>query len=745
VSEDKLVGKKFDRYQINTMLGRGLLATTYQALDASAHRVVAVKIFRRSFMEDKDFYSRFEREVRSLARLEHSNIVPILDFGKADGQAYLTLPYIAGGSLGALIGSYGSLSPGEASSIIEQVAAALGFAHERGVLHRNLVASNILVDESGAAFVTDFSLPVVREAAAVLMDASVEGPPSTMPPEIASGDGVPSPASDIYSLGVVMYQTLTGQLPYPTADPLQQIMAHVSSPVPSPRSIKPGLDEGVAAVIQQAMAKDPADRFESMSALSIAFMKALGPTRDQTQRLRPLAAAGISTPPPTPPTLPDIDLPEAVGHTTRQLDLPPTPVDTGELLRQRIDARRPSPPAPRRRTPRRRVQIPARWYSVLLTALLLLVVWFAVGVLGGSEVRRQANRAQLDIIHQTQTPAAGTADARQTATLGVYLADLGTETRSAQEAAATATAYLTPTATRTPKPTATPTITPTPFAGSPHWIAFVAEKDGDPDIFLIDPATGDQVRVTDTERPDDWPAWSPDGRMLAFQAETAEGQHIFVLDIACVEQHADCVGDAEQLTFGPRRDSYPVWGPGGQQIVFISQDATGRTWLRSVNLGGEERDVSQIVADNRLIEWTADDDLIFFGPGEGTFEVFRLPIDLPPQDRVAITRGQGSIEFADLSADGSEAVYSRVVGNRRQLFLADATCPIINDCVTVRLTDDPFSYLTPRLSPDGTLIVTVSRREGNLDLYLIDRTGEDLTRLTSEPYDEYNPVWQPGG
>lgn len=753
MSEEKLVGKKFDRYQIKSMLGRGLLATTYQAVDTTSNRVVVVKTYRRSFMEDAEFAGRFQNEMRDLSRLKHDGIVPLLDFGVAESQAYVALPYIAGGSLAALIAGYGALAPGEAASIVDQVAAALAYAHEHDILHRNLTAFNILMDEGSTAYVTDFSLPVIRDAAAALMDTPVGGAPSTMPPEVASGNSEATPASDVYSMGIIIFQALTGQLPYPSIDPIQQIMAHLNSPVPDVRSIKPTLDEQVAAVVRQAMEKDPKKRIATMSELVTVFNRAAGPSREPLQPLPPRRApaaasddpykTGVIEPPHTPPTLPQLDQSDLPGFTTRQLTPPSMSVAPSDL----VPASEPGKPK-KARTRRAGWRIGGsggvRWYAALLSILLLLIVWFAVGVIVGLEGRRQIGEAELAVIHQTQTPAAATWEAETTATLGAYLAGLATATQGAQVAATDTAVVLTPTATETPTPTVTPSPTPTPLAGGGGWIAYVAERDGDPDIFLIDADTGQQVRITDTEGVDDRPAWSPDGQKLAFEGDTPDGRHIFVLDIRCAEIHTDCVGDAQQLTTGTRRNQYPVWSPGGQQIMFISTDGTGRTWFRTVSLNGEEREVTQIVASNRLLAWTSDDELLFFGPGsDGVFDVFRLPVGAPVTEREAVTDGNGAIEFVNFSAGGGFAVYSQVVGNLRQLFLADGTCPLINECEITRLTEDRFSYFTPRLSPDGTRVLTAARREGNLDLYLMDLQGENLSRLTGEPYDEYNPVWQP--
>ncbi len=411
---------------------------------------------------------------------------------------------------------------------------------------------------------------------------------------------------------------------------------------------------------------------------------------------------------------------------------------------------RPISDRPRRRERRRPpAQSSAPWYTVVLVMLIFVVVWFTFGVLLGIGARGRLNEAHLAAIHSTQTLAALTANVESTQTIAAYLGLDVTATQQAiaQVAAATAAApTATPTATLTP--TAVPTGTPTPMAGGTGLIAYVSDQDGNPEIYVRDPATGVVSRITRDSGADDNPTWSADGQWLAFQSDMpAPGRHIFVVNVAdCLKESNGCPLVIRQVTAGTALNSYPLWSADGQQIVYSSHDGP-RFWIRTTTLDGRMRDVTQLPSDSRLYDWSPVDlSLTFFGarPGfAGVFEMLRLPFGGTSSDRSLVTDSAGAVEFLNYSQDRQHVVYEELVGSRRMLFLADGTCARIDDCVLQQLTNDQFDYLTPRFSPDGTLIVTASNRSGHLDLYAMDLQGNIVQRLTSDPWSETNGTWQP--
>jgi serine/threonine-protein kinase len=206
----------FGRYEIKAQLGQGGMATVYHAFDPRFERDVAIKVLPREFLHDATFISRFEREAKTIAALEHSSIVPVHDYGEHEGQPYLVMRYMPGGSLADRI-QPGPLSLEDVAAIFGRVASALDAAHAKGIVHRDVKPSNILFDAYNEAFLSDFGIVKLTEATAQLTGAGFIGTPAYMAPEMARPGGV-TPLIDTYALGVTLFQALTGKLPF-EADP----------------------------------------------------------------------------------------------------------------------------------------------------------------------------------------------------------------------------------------------------------------------------------------------------------------------------------------------------------------------------------------------------------------------------------------------------------------------------------------------------------------------------------------------
>lgn len=275
----------FGRYEIKKQLGKGGMATVYLAHDPNFGRDVALKVLPRQFLHDEQFRGRFEREAKTIAALEHKAIVPVYDFGEHDGQPYLVMRYMLGGALDGLIKEQGALSPAEAAKIITRIASALDAAHQKGIVHRDLKPGNVLFDGEGDAYLSDFGIVKLSEATANLTGNAIVGTPAYMSPEQVHGKHDIDGRSDIYTLAVMLYEMLTGAVPYPAKTPTQQMMAHVLEPVPEVTTARRDLSPLYNEVVHKGMAKEPAGRYQTAGELAGAFNTAVS---QQTNPYTPL-------------------------------------------------------------------------------------------------------------------------------------------------------------------------------------------------------------------------------------------------------------------------------------------------------------------------------------------------------------------------------------------------------------------------------------------------------------------------
>src|SRR5215208_249921 len=260
------------RYRIIRRLGSGGMADVYCAEDLQLGRRVALKLLYRRFAEDEEFVERFRREASSAAGLQHPNVVAVFDRGEFDGTYYIAMEFLEGRSLKQLVRQEGALDPDRAIDLVIQILKAARFAHRRGIVHRDIKPHNVIVDDEGRAKVTDFG--IARAGASDMTETgSIMGTAQYLSPEQAQGQPV-SPRSDLYSIGVMLYELLTGRVPFEAESPVTIALKHVSEPPIPPAELNPAIPPALEAVVLRALEKDPARRYADADEFAAALMDA---------------------------------------------------------------------------------------------------------------------------------------------------------------------------------------------------------------------------------------------------------------------------------------------------------------------------------------------------------------------------------------------------------------------------------------------------------------------------------------
>lgn len=298
------VGRTFGQYRLNRLLGKGGMGQVYEAYDTVRDRTVALKILAEQFSHDAGFRTRFQRESHAAAILQEPHVVPIHDWGEIDGNLYIDMRLVNGQTLQELI-KRGPVEPERAVAIIEQVAAALDAAHTEGLIHRDVKPQNIILTPADFAYLVDFGIAQSTGDTQLTMAGQQIGSLDYMAPERFTNSPT-TPAADVYSLACVLYQMLTGELPFPGHNAAQIMAAHLAAPPPRPSVVNPGVPAAFDDVVARGMAREPDDRYGGAGALARASRRALhgnGDTFAQASTL--LAGRNIYPYPGTDPGRPE--------------------------------------------------------------------------------------------------------------------------------------------------------------------------------------------------------------------------------------------------------------------------------------------------------------------------------------------------------------------------------------------------------------------------------------------------------
>ncbi len=721
-----LIGQRLGQYEITALLGEGGMAAVYRAHQTSVKRDVAIKVIKTGLVQVDEFVKRFDREAQMIASLSHIHILKVFDYGRQDDIVYLVMELLTGGSLARLIQTRGALSLQEASRLLRQMASALDYAHGRGIIHRDMKPENVLLDSDGNAFITDFGIAKLRDSGGTALTQSqgTIGTPAYMSPEQWKGEPVDARA-DIYALGVIVFQMLSGVLPFSGETAFGMMHKHVYEAPPDLRDYQPDMPLSIVRVVDKALAKNREQRFESAGAMAAAFDEAL---KNDNWGLDETGNALFTIDP--PPAVPDVVTPQ-----TRRLTQPLART-TG--VASAVPAAGPVT-----------VVQPPRSPLLLIVGVTALLGIAGLGIALISQ-NNTANQAATEAAAVRQTAAANSTVLASTQAALIAAAEANNTAIAATQAqmiaaANTATAIaLLPTMTPTPSDTATPTTTPTitpPLTATATNTATATATHTATATATNTPTETPTNTVTSTPAPTATytPTLMGGGRSIVIFTTNRDGnQEIYRMGLDGQ--------DVANLTNNPANDNYPRVSPDGSQISFSSnRDGNREIYVMNID-GSNVRRLTNNRAEDYEASWSADGkQLVFISNRDGNAEIYLMAADGSDGDNPQrLTRSPASELRPAFSPDGQWIAFNATRGANEQIYVMGAKGEILGDPAR-QLTNNRGYSRAPSWSPDGKRIIFSGIRETLLDIVEVEVDTGRERRLTDGQASDVFPIYSADG
>ncbi len=725
-----------DHYTIEREIGSGGMATVYLAHDIKHDRNVAVKVLRPELAAALG-PERFVREIRIAARLTHPHILPLHDSGEANGFLYYVMPYIDGESLRARIEREGELPVHDAAKILAEIVDALSYAHEQGIVHRDIKPDNVLMSGQHA-LVTDFGVAkAVSEATGrqELTTAGVAlGTPSYMSPEQAAANPHIDHRTDIYAIGAMAYELLSGRPPFEGATPQAILAAHVMEPPDQITKHRAAVSPAMADLVMKCLEKKPADRWQS-SAEMLPVLQSLS------------TPSGGMTPTQTHP------MPSVQTWDRRKIVGAGVVAVAGVLALAFglgvFDSDRPALTIGQ---------------STRVTRDLGIELYPSLSP-DGSTVAYSAGPVDGMRLFVRQLAGGGTIALTENVP-GNHHSPQWSPDASQLMYASRGEIFVVPVFGGTPRRLAAPGSAGVPegYLGNPVWsptgdrVAFVWQEfstrlgtQRQPSAIYIQPVdVGPADKVADLTEVHSL-RWSPDGSNIVF----VSGASLFVNgshELGNVDPSSIGIvpvggGDVVEVTAGGFLNVSPVWAPDGSYLLFVSNRGGNRDVYQIAidGNGGPRGEAVPITTgiDAHTIDLSADGSLFTYSEFRHIANIWSL--DIPTQtasvsDAHAITNESQVVETAQFSPDGRWIIYDSNREGNQDIYRIPAA-----GGEPQRLTTDPNDDYHPNFSPDGSEIAFYSLRGGSRDIFVMGAEGEAVQRLTSDSAQDRNPTWAPDG